>query len=128
MSPNFQPEATKVRTLSMFFGKHRSESSMAVFVALAMLIVGQNAWAQGCIVSRISMPVVGPGGGESHVLTEHEPWLSCDRLQVATTYRTFHSFRHFVGTEEQVNREIAKSQVNNEVHAFDLTAAYTINR
>jgi hypothetical protein len=101
---------------------------MAVFVALAVLIVSQNAWAQGCIVSRISMPVVGPGGGESHVLPENESWLSCHRFQVSTAYRTFHSFRHFVGTEEQVNREIARTQVNNEVHAFDLSAAYTINR
>jgi len=117
-----------VSNLQRILRKFQHHLAIALFVALAVLIVDQTAWAQGCIVSRLSMPVVGPGGGESHALPDDESWFSCHRFQVAANYRTFHSFRHFVGTEEQVNREINQTQVNNEVHVVDLSAAYAINR
>ena len=101
---------------------------IALVLPLAVFIMSQTAWAQGCVVSRISMPVIGPQGAGMAVSPDGEPWWSCQRWQVAANYRTFHSFRHYVGTVEQVNRETAGTQVNNEVHVVDLTGAYTINR
>ncbi len=62
---------------------------------------------------------------------------SCTRLHADTTggknwqlnmgYRYFHSFRHFVGTEEQKQRVENQTDVRNYQHAVDLTVIRNIN-
>jgi hypothetical protein len=96
-------------------------------VAATVLVMSPTGSAQGCVVARLSLPAVGPQGTGGHVLSGNESLLSCSRLQVSTNYRTFHSFRHFVGDVEQKQRETAKTQVNNEVHVLDFGATYSVN-
>ncbi|HEY4591758.1 MAG TPA: transporter [Thermoanaerobaculia bacterium] len=50
-----------------------------------------------------------------------------DRWLVSFGWRYQHSFRHFVGTEEQVNREEDGSQVNNYIHQAEIGIRYNYN-
>jgi hypothetical protein len=97
-------------------------------VVTAVLSASQTGWAQGCVVARISVPVVGPAAGVTQQLPDDESWFSCHRWEVSTNWRTFHSFRHFVGTTYQAQRAAQHTEVNNEVNVFDYSGTYTVNR
>ena len=56
-----------------------------------------DANAQGCVAVR-QMGGVNP-------LSSHGYTLPKGHLQIGTGYRYFHSFRHFVGKEEQPERQ-----------------------
>ena len=47
--------------------------------------------------------------------------------QVSLAHRWLHSDRHFVGSDEQEQRQEQGSQVVNNVNTFDLTATYAVN-
>lgn len=49
------------------------------------------------------------------------------RWEVSLGYRFLPSFRHFVGTEEQEQREILGNQIVNHVHIWDLGVSYQVN-
>jgi hypothetical protein len=101
---------------------------LPAMAVMAVLIGAQSGWAQGCVVARLAMPVVGPSAGVTQALPDDESWFSCHRWEASASYRYFHSFRHFIGTTEQVQREIAHTQVNNVVNVFDYSGTFTVNR
>ena len=45
-------------------------------------------------------------------------------IQVGANYRYFHSWRHFVGTDEQPQRQTLGNAVNIYSHAIDLNLSY----
>jgi hypothetical protein len=49
-------------------------------------------------------------------------------MEVTVAYRYQSSFRHFVGTVEQKQREIAGTQIVNNYHLFDVAVSYPITR
>jgi hypothetical protein len=53
--------------------------------------------------------------------------LSARHWSISTGYRYQHSFRHFVGTTEQTQRETQKTQVVNYINLFDVSLTYKIN-
>ena len=59
--------------------------------------------------------------GEPGADVEENPWLA------SVSYRYLHSFRHFVGDEEQVQRATLGNQVINHTHFIDFGAQYRIN-
>lgn len=74
--------------------------------------------AQGCVAIR-------GGGGVctmQHMDTTHEK-----KWQLITSYRYFKSFRHFVGKEEQVQRQIDQTEVINWQHYLNYTFLHQIN-
>jgi len=58
---------------------------------------------------------------------EDESPLSARHWSISTGYRFQHSFRHFVGTTEQTQRETQKTQVVNYLNLFDVSLTYKIN-
>ena len=54
------------------------------------------------------------------------PW-SAHHWSIAVGYRYQHSFRHFVGTEEQKQREELGTQVVNYINLFDVSVTYKFN-
>jgi hypothetical protein len=56
--------------------------------------------------------------------TEANPYPRAHSWQVASSYRWQKSYRHFVGSEEQTDREADSSQVINRIHLLDLNARY----
>src|SRR6187551_1229677 len=88
-----------------------------------------DANAQGCVAVR-QMGGINPLSASGYTLPKGE-------FQIGTSYRYFHSFRHFVGTEEQPHRQTTGggfdengnekgNAVNIYSHAIDLNISYAI--
>jgi hypothetical protein len=59
--------------------------------------------------------------------TRGDSYLSARRWQISVGYRKQRSHRHFVGTEEQHEREEAETEIVNDVHLFDVSATYAVS-
>jgi hypothetical protein len=83
------------------------------------------------VAARQSVPVIGPqvslNSDAASANPSGESLLSPRRWQIAVGYRYQHSHRHFVGTEEQVERAELRTEVNNKIHVLDFAATYEVN-
>jgi hypothetical protein len=59
---------------------------------------------------------------------DHYNYPDAGDWQVTLAHRWLHSDRHFIGSEEQEQRQEEGSQVVNNVNTFDLTAGYAFNK
>jgi hypothetical protein len=64
---------------------------------------------------------------EKPKLSEDDGPLSARHWSISTGYRYQHSFRHFVGTTEQILRATQKTAVVNYLNLFDVSVTYKIN-
>jgi len=96
---------------------------------LACLAAQSDVQAQGCVAVR-QMGGVNPLSTSGYTLPKGE-------FQLGTSYRYFHSFRHFVGSQEQPQRQTTGggfdengqekgNAVNIYSHAVDLNISYGI--
>ena len=101
-----------------------------VLSILFISIFNQLVFAQGCVAVR-QMGGINPLSTSGYTLPKGE-------FQLGTSYRYFHSFRHFVGTEEQPQRQNTGggfdangnekgNAVNIYSHAVDVNISYGIN-
>ncbi len=107
------------------------KSILYIFLFLVVCLAGRSdAQAQGCVAVR-QMGGVNPLSTSGYTLPKGE-------FQLGTSYRYFHSFRHFVGTEEQPQRQTTGggfdengkekgNAVNIYSHAVDLNISYGIS-
>ena len=58
--------------------------------------------------------------------TQGSPYPKPRSWQVSTSYRWQRSDRHFIGSEEQHEREAESSQVINRIHIADVSARYNL--
>ena len=61
-------------------------------------------------------------GGD--IAAKRDSYLAPNRWQISVGYRKQRSHRHFVGTEEQHEREEAETEIVNDVHLFDVGVTY----
>src|SRR4051812_46281768 len=92
--------------------------SIALLVILS-LAAGQQAAAQGCVAIR-SMGGFCSSGTEGHV-------DSSSKWQLSINNRYFKSYKHFVGTDEQKQRQTAQTEVINHQYTTDLTLFYQVS-
>jgi hypothetical protein len=85
------------------------------------------------VAARSSAPVIGalcttsdPKAGKTKLSEDDNP-LSARHWSISIGYRYQHSFRHFVGTTEQTQRETQRTQVVNYINLFDVSLTYRIN-
>lgn len=90
------------------------------FFSLAMLLGSLNANSQGCIAVRHMASATGNPNSTTSM-------MKGGQFQFTASYRYLHSFRHFVGTEEQKERIEKGTQVINKSHAFDFGLSYAVN-
>jgi hypothetical protein len=101
---------------------------IAIWICLIMAMVSNRAAAQGCVAVR-QMGGVNPMVGASSYN------LQKGQFQVGASYRYFHSWRHFVGKEEQPHRQTTGgghdadgkergNAVNIYSHALDVNVSY----
>jgi hypothetical protein len=83
-------------------------------VAILYLLFNSDATAQGCVAIR-NMAL---GDAFSQ---ESKTW------QFSANYRYFHSYKHFVGKEEQTQRIENKNNVINNDHSIILGGNFTLN-
>ena len=81
------------------------------------------------MAARQSTPVIGVqcAGKEGSGSHDGGPFGS-GRWQLSIGFRKQRSHRHFVGTEEQKQREAQGSEVVNNVYLYDVGLSYAINR
>ncbi|MES1214650.1 MAG: hypothetical protein ABUT20_03955, partial [Bacteroidota bacterium] len=90
-----------------------------IFLTLIkVLALSQTLNAQGCVAVR-QMGGLNALGTGSYNLEKGD-------IQVGLNYRYFHSWRHFVGTEEQKQRQTLGNAVNIYSHAADINLSYGI--
>lgn len=97
---------------------HR-KNNFALLALSALLALGaaRQAHAQGCIVAHGSGLPSLPGVIDS--TSTADPW------EASVSYRWFKSHRHYVGVQEQKQREINGDQVINHSNFVDLGLNYT---
>ena len=84
-------------------------------LATAFILSAAQAHAQGCVIAR--------GGGGAAVM-DGEGFLEAKHWQVSFAYRWFESDRHYIGTDEQPQRQVLGNQVINNSHFYDVTMTY----
>ncbi|MCC6279663.1 MAG: hypothetical protein IT262_03620, partial [Saprospiraceae bacterium] len=106
----------------------------SLLLVLMLVAATATAHAQGCVAVRQM------GGLNTMCSTDMDMSynLAKQDFQVGTTYRYFHSWRHFVGTEEQHERQTTGggigpdgkqrgNAVNIYSHAVDLNLSYGLS-
>jgi len=91
---------------------------LVVAVLLTGIGVVQKMEAQGCVVAHSVGEIGGPDSEGGYLAPGH--W------ELTFDYRHLYSFRHFVGSVEQVYRTEGKSNVRNRVNLFDAGLTYQI--
>ena len=89
-----------------------------LLIIFLSIIIAENVQSQGCVAIRSSGAIctrqeAGHNDGKS--------W------QLNTSYRYFRSFRHFVGKEEQKEREEQNTEVINWSHNMNFTLVRNLN-
>ena len=91
---------------------------MAAVVLCAGLACSHKMLAQGCVVAHSVGEVGGPDSAGGYLAPGH--W------QFTLDYRHLYSFRHYVGSVEQVYRLQGNSEVRNRINLVDAGLTYQI--
>lgn len=114
----------------MQLARRSMRRGVAQSLLCAVLCAGASqAFAQGCVVTRgAGMPAAQFGSSPVDHRTKIKAREdSSPRFDFGIGYRSLHSDRHFVGTEEQKERQHEGSQVINNSSFLDLSLSYRIN-
>jgi hypothetical protein len=91
---------------------------ITIIISILFVIgIYQKTFGQGCVAVRQM-------GGVTCMCSSNSYNLSKGDFQVGMNYRYFHSWRHFVGTEEQKQRQVLGNAVNIYSHAVDFNLSY----
>ena len=104
-----------------------------LFTVLVIILSVHKVNAQGCVAVRQMGGITAVGSANSNNANSYN--LSKGEFQVGANYRYFHSWRHFVGTEEQPQRQVTGgghdangndrgNAVNIYSHAVDFNLSY----
>lgn len=107
-----------------------SRLSLLFVGALLLAAASQTAFAQGCVAVRQM-------GGITTMYSTNSYNLPKGEFQIGANYRYFHSWRHFVGTQEQPQRQTTGGghgpdgkergdAVNIYSHALDFNLTYAL--
>jgi hypothetical protein len=112
--------------------RFRMHPLLAAVVAAALLWSAPPAHAQGCLAAHANQRMMdelctsSSEQSSGHSSGERADWIH-NRLTVNLGFRTYSSFRHFVGTEEQVQRQIQHTQVENHQNIWNIGIEYRLN-
>jgi hypothetical protein len=91
-----------------------------ILLLIGLVFSISQAYSQGCIAVRHMACASGRvNNGISTMLN--------GQWQFTTGYRYLHSYKHFVGTEEQTHRVEEGTDVRNWSHSFDFGLSYAVN-
>ena len=90
-----------------------------LLLSLVILSLKQEASAQGCVAIR-STGGFCSAGGEEHIDTT-------SKWQFSANNRYFRSFRHYVGTDQQKQRQTLGTEVINHQYTMDMALYRLIN-
>ncbi|HVJ08866.1 MAG TPA: hypothetical protein VM554_10805 [Acidisarcina sp.] len=96
--------------------------ALTLFLAALPHILAPQALAQGCVAAHTVQPVISglaPG-------SQHSGLSKLHGLSVTVGFRTYSSFRHYVGTDYQLIREQKHNAVLNHVDLYDFAINYQV--
>lgn len=105
---------------------HQSAAVSAVLL-ISLFCMRPAAHAQGCVAAHSPQPVIsGLDPGSESTARHFARSGLLHGLTVTTGFRTYSSFRHYVGTVEQHQRETLENAVLNHVDLFELDLNYQL--
>src|SRR5260370_41049169 len=83
----------------------------------------KTCFAQGCVAAHSAQPMIAGLNGSD------QPRSSgfLRGLTVTTSFRTYSSYKHYVGTVYQAQRETAHNEVQNHADLYDLSLSYQLS-
>ncbi len=91
-----------------------------ILIIAGLLLAYQNISGQGCIAVRSMSCASGSINNPTSFLRKGD-------FQLGMSYRYLHSYKHFVGKEEQTQRVAEKTNVINTSNNFDLGVTYAFS-
>jgi len=107
----------------------KTVQSAAVSAALLLSLQAMHsaAHAQGCVAAHSPQPVISGLDPGAQANQRHYAGSGLlHGLTVTTGYRVYNSWRHFVGTDEQHQREELHNAIVNHVNLFELDLDYQL--
>lgn len=92
-----------------------------IFVAL-IPSPHNEAFAQGCVAAHSEQPIIAGLDATSQPRSSN----LLHGLSVTIGFRTYSSYKHYIGTVYQVQRAIAHNEVQNHVDLYDLGLSYQL--
>jgi hypothetical protein len=105
----------------------KTQAGKIAIIAAALTFAGiaKTALAQGCVAAHTAQPVI--SGLDATEQPRSADFLhGVHGLTLTFGFRTYSSFRHYVGTVYQVQRETAHNEVENHVDLYDLGINYQL--
>lgn len=94
-------------------------------IATTLICAAPFACAQGCVAAHSPQPVISGLDPTSEYSTRrYENGMWWRGLTITTGYRVYNSFRHYVGTVYQVQRQTQHSAIVNHVNLFEADLNY----
>jgi hypothetical protein len=116
-----QLEKTRMKTLQIRSAALRA----ALFTSLFCL--QPAAHAQGCVAAHSPQPIISGLDPTSATAIVHSAGTNfLHGLTITTGYRVYNSYKHYIGTVYQVQRQINHNAVVNHVNLFELDLNYQI--
>ncbi len=101
--------------------------------AISAALVALSFWmhpaahAQGCVAAHSPQPVISGLDPTSETSARHYAGTNLlHGLTITTGYRVYNSFRHYIGTVYQIQRQTQHSAVVNHVNLFELDLNYQL--
>ncbi len=99
----------------------------ALLSAVAFCSLPSAAHAQGCVAAHSPQPVISGLNPGSEVASRHfEATNLLHGLTITTGYRVYNSYRHYIGTVYQAQRQANHNAIVNHVNLFELDLNYQL--
>jgi hypothetical protein len=98
----------------------------AVTLAIASItfaIGSRPCFAQGCVAAHSPQPLISGLDSIDHPSSTN----LLHGLTITTGFRTYNSYKHYVGTVYQAQRAVRNNEVLNHVNLYDLSLNYQLN-
>ncbi len=101
----------------------QSSTFKIIAVALSLSTISTVGLAQGCVAAHSAQPVI------AGLVGSEQPSSTCflHGLTMTSTFRTYSSFHHYVGTVYQAQRATLGNQVENHVDLYDVSLNYQVS-
>ena len=84
------------------------------------------AHGQGCVAAHSPQPLIAGLDPGAEASSRHFDGNILHGLTITTGFRTYNSFRHYIGTVYQIQRQLQHSAVVNHVDLFELDLNYQL--
>lgn len=102
-------------------------TAVSAVLSVSFFCPNPSAHAQGCVAAHSPQPVISGLDATSEYASrrfEAGDWIH--GLTVTTGYRVYNSYKHYIGTVYQVQRQLQHSAVVNHVNLFELDLNYQL--